>query len=701
MIAIITEKPSVGKEIARILGADRHNPGYIEGNGYLVTWAYGHLISLAPTTEYLKERFSPQNLPVMPDPFTFIVRRKKTEKGFETDAAAAKQIAVIRKVFDRSNSIIVATDAGREGELIFRYLYNFIGCRKPFKRLWISSLTDSAIRVGFENLKDGSEYDNLFYAADSRAKADWLVGINASAALCSTTGIGNNSLGRVQTPTLAMVCTRFLEHYRFKSKPYWQMMITVAKNGALCRFTGVETYDDESLAKSAYKELQKFLQAEITKSETKTVYQNPPLLYDLTALQKDASTQHDFSSEHTLEIAQKLYEKKLISYPRTGSRYIPDDVFAEIPALLASVATPSHLSDYASRLSSAKLNANCVNAKKVTDHHALLITGVFPVGLETDEQIIYDMIAGRMVESFSPRCVKESRTVSARCGEMIFESKASTIIEKGWRGVFDREEDREQDEAENAAPVFAEGEMVGIEGCNLAGKKTMPKPLYTEAALLGAMENAGRELTDQQSRRAIQDCGIGTPATRAAIISTLFARDYIERSGRSIIPTEKGQHIYEAVRNMRIADAELTASWEKALLKIEKDGAFRHTFAETIAIFTRQVTEEILSLRLPQGSAGGYECPKCKTGRIAVRHKVAKCNNAECGLIVYRSIAEKTLTDTHLCQLFTEGKTKLIKGFVGKNGKSFDAHVIFDSEFKVTFEFPPPQKKKGLKIKPR
>lgn len=337
----------------------------------------------------------------------------------------------------------------------------------------------------------------------------------------------------------------------------------------------------------------------------------------------------------------------------------------------------------------------------MTDHHALLITGVFPVGLDADEQIIYDMIAGRMVEAFSPRCKKEAHRVKACCGELFFEAKASVVIKKGWRGVFDREEDCEENETDSVMPDFTEGEMVDISGWNLVGKKTMPKPLYTEATLLGAMENAGGNLPDDEARKAIQNCGIGIPATRAAIISTLFARDYIERSGKSIIPTEKGLHIYEAVRNMRIADAELTASWEKCLLKIEQDGEFRYTFNETINIFTRQATQEILSLRLPSGSAGGYDCPKCKTGKISVRHKVAKCNNVECGLIVYRDIADKHLTDTQLSQLFTEGKTKLIKGFIGKNGKPFDANITFDADFKVTFSFPPPQQKKAVKIRPR
>ena len=376
MIAIIAEKPSVGLDIARVVGADTRNDGYCSGNGYMVTWALGHLVSLAMPDTYGYTKTAAENLPMLPDPFRLVSRQMRTDRGMVTDIAASKQLKVIESVFNRCDSIIVATDAGREGELIFRWIYDFLGCTKPFRRLWISSLTDEAIRKGLEELKDGSEYDSLYAAADSRAKADWLVGMNASRALAAVSGSANNSIGRVQTPTLAMICARFKENRNFVSTPYWQLHITLKQGEAHRLFIHPEHFGDKKAAETAYGRIIPGSAVTITKVERGTVFQQAPLLYDLTSLQKDCNIHHDLTADKTLSIAQSLYEKKLVSYPRTGSRYIPEDIMANIPALLEKIIAMPLFREYGRSFDFSALNTRSVDTTKVTDHHALIITVV-------------------------------------------------------------------------------------------------------------------------------------------------------------------------------------------------------------------------------------------------------------------------------------------------------------------------------------
>ena len=638
MIAIIAEKPSVGREIARIAGATEAKDGYMEGNGYSVTWALGHLVQLALPGTYGYTRTSGDNLPLLPDPFQLVIRQRKTDRGMATDPVAAKQLRTIDSVFSRCSAIIVATDAGREGELIFRYIYSYLGYTKPFRRLWISSLTDEAIRKGLSELKEGTEYDSLYHAADCRAKADWLVGINASQALAIASGTFNQSLGRVQTPTLAMICARFKENREFVPTDYWQLSVT---------------------------------------------------------LQKDCNVHLDLSAEKTLAVAQSLYEKKLISYPRTGSRYIPDDVMRQVPDLLRGVIGMKEFREYGGTLDWDNLSTRSVNAGKVTDHHALIVTGVQPVmeTLNEQELAVYRMIAGRMLEAFSPKCEKETLVIETTVDGLTFRSHSVSVVKPGWRAVFNRSEDKEKDEeTENKGTArFDESETVPVSGRSLAKKKTMPKPLYTEATLLAAMESCGKELADEEAREAMKELGIGTPATRAAVIATLFKREYVERSGKALVPTDKGMAVYEAVKKMRVADVELTGSWEKTLIQIERHKLAPETFMRSISVYARQVTEEVLSIRFPETASGGIVCPKCGKGKIILRQKLAKCNNDGCGLLVFRRFLNKGLTDQHLAQLFSSGTTKLIKGFKGKKGTAFDAALAFDKEYNVTLSFPKPQ----------
>lgn len=690
MKAIIAEKPSVGMDIARVVGASDKKDGYCTGNGYMVTWALGHLVSLAMPGTYGYTKTTAEDLPMLPHPFRLVSRQVRTDKGMVTDLAAARQLKVIDSVLAQCDSVIVATDCAREGELIFRRIYSYLGYTKPFKRLWISSLTDEAIREGLANLREGKDYDSLYAAADCRAKADWLVGMNASRALAIVSGSANNSIGRVQTPTLAMVCARFKENRGFVSTPYWQLHLTLVQRDRHRMFIHTGEFKEKETAEAAYKRITSGSVAAITKVERRKTFQQAPLLYDLTSLQKDCNIHYDLTADNTLSIAQTLYEKKLISYPRTGSRHIPGDVMRHIPSLLEKVAAMPEFKEYGQHFDLSGLNTHSVDDTKVTDHHALIITGIVPEGLSEAESVVYGMIAGRMLEAFSPPCEKDLLVMECTCEGMDFRSRSSSITKPGWRGVFARKEDKEKDEPErdHGTAEFAEGEAVQVMGHGLAQKKTLPKPLYTEATLLAAMETCGKNITDEQAKEAIRDLGIGTPATRAAIITTLIKRDYISRSGKSIIPTEKGMYIYEAVKGMRVADVELTGSWEKTLLQIEGHTLDAEAFMQSIRDYTCKATDEILRLDFPAMQEKVFTCPKCKTGKIILRSKVAKCDRDGCGLLVFRRVLNKELTDSHLEQLFSSGSTRLIKGFKGKKGVSFDAAITFDAEFNPVFSFP-------------
>ena len=683
MKTIIAEKPSVAREIARIVGATKREEGYFEGGGYAVTWAFGHLVQLAMPDGYGVREFVRDNLPVIPETFTLIPRQVKTEKGYKPDSGVTTQIKVITSLFNKSEQIIVATDAGREGELIFRYLYHYIGCATPFVRLWISSLTDKAIRDGLRNLENGSKYDNLYLAAKARSESDWLVGINGTQALSIAAGHGTYSVGRVQTPTLGMVCERYRENRRFTPEAFWQLHIAVdGNNDGTVKLSSSEKWKEKEPATALYNKVKEIGAATVTKAERKEKTEDTPLLYDLTTLQKEANAKHGFTAEQTLEIAQKLYEKKLITNPRTGSRYIPEDVFAEIPKLLAFIgALPEWKGKVQAKVQPTRRN---VDGSKVTDHHALLVTGEKPLFLSKEDNTVYQMIAGRMIEAFSEKCVKDTTAVTAECAGVEFIVKGSVIRQAGWRAVYG-----EEDKEEISIPDWQEGDTLTLKGCSITEGKTKPKPLHTEATLLSAMETAGKEIEDDALRQALKDCGIGTPATRAAIIETLFKRGYMERCKKSLVPTEKGLALYSVVKTMRIADVALTGEWEKELARIERGELSAETFRKEIEAYTREITSELLSCdKLFSHKDSGCACPKCGTGRMQFYGKVVRCDNAECGLPVFRLKANRTLSDDEIKDLLTDGHTKLLKGFKSKQGKSFDAIVAFDGEFNTTFAFP-------------
>lgn len=701
MKTIIAEKPSVAKEIAHIVGADKREEGYMQGNGYYVTWAFGHLVQPAMPETYGMKGFHAENLPVIPNPFVLVPRQIKTENGYKPDAGVLAQIKIIGKLFDSSERIIVATDAGREGELIFRYLYAYLGCRKPFDRLWISSLTDTAIREGLLNLRDGKEYDNLYHAAKARSEADWLVGINGTQALTIAAGRGTYSVGRVQTPTLGMVCERYWEHKRFESKPFWQVHFGVVNtdSGNILKFTSANRWADKATATDIYNKVKDTGSAIITKVATKRKVEKAPLLYDLTTLQKEANSQHGFTAEHTLSIAQKLYEAKFITYPRTSSRYISDDVFATLPKLFKNLENHSEYGEKVKLLpGSEDYSKNSVNAAKVTDHHALLITENAAIGLFKDEKIVYDMILCRIIEAFSADCIKDITSVTAQVDHDVeFGISGSIIRQTGWRTLSLKEKNNRQDKDADATdnevkdqviPNWQEGQHVTLSGCTITEGKTKPKPLHTESTLLAAMETAGKEIEDDTMRQAMKDSGIGTPATRAAIIETLLKREYMVRQQKKLVPTEKGLALHSVVKNMAIANVEMTGKWEAELAKIERGEASADGFTHSIEGYTREITAELLGCdRLFSHKDSGCQCPKCKHGTMQFFGKVVRCSNKECGMPVFKQVAGKLLTDADITDLLTKGKTRTLNGFTSKQGKSFSAAIAFDENFNTKFVF--------------
>ena len=661
MKVIIAEKPSVARQIASIVGATIRKEGYLEGNGYTVTWAFGHLVGLAMPESYGFKGFRKENLPILPEVFRLEPRSTKSGKEYKPDPGTLKQLKVIKALFEQAERIIVATDAGREGELIFRYIYQYLDCNKPFDRLWINSLTDQAIREGLRNIRPGKEYDNLYLSARARSEADWIVGINASQALAIAAGRGVWSLGRVQTPTLALVCQRYLENRDFTAQTFYRLKLHTAKDATAFSALSVDKYASQDEATEHRQDVLESSEVRVIKVESRETTENVPLLYDLTSLQRDANRRHGFPAEKTLNIAQDLYEAKLITYPRTGSRYIPEDLFAQVPALLNSLQLHPEFGRYALELAENPLNRHSVNNAKVTDHHALLITGNVPSKLSAEQSKIYDMIAGRMLEAFSEECVKNLTTVRIECAGHLFEVRATTILQAGWRRICHEKEETSDEEAA-ALPTLHENDVLLMWGCDLLEKETRP------------------------------------PATRAAIIETLISREYIRREKRSLVPTEKGLSVYNIVADKRIADVALTGGWELALAKIATGEMNAFTFKHGIEVFATQITSELLKVQI-QGSAPA-SCPKCGAP-MAFYPKIAKCFNSECQLVIFRTMAGKDLSDEQLKTLIEKGRTGVIKGFSKKDGDTFEASVALNADFKTEFTFEERKQARKPGYKPR
>jgi len=588
MIAIVTDKPNVGREIARVLGADRKENGYMSGNGYMVTWTYGNMLSLAMPKDTGTAWVERENFPLLPPPF-LTVRHVKTDTGWNPDINAVLQLKVIAGVFDACDTIVAATDASREGEMLFRYLYRFLGCRKPCLRLWISSLTDEAIAKGMENLRPCSLFDNLFLAADSRNKADWLLGVNSSYAVCKAVGFGNNSLGRVQTPVLAAISGRYRERENHIPADSWPVFVSLCKNGKIIKMRHVEDFCNRRDALELYEDCKAAGYARITAVNSRTEEITAPALYNLTGLQKDANRYHNLTAIRVQEITQSLYEKKLISCPRTSSRLLPGDVYDMLPPVMEKLLSGKEFRQYAGMIDLAARKGVTGN-QDTAEHHAIVITGIQPGELDREERLVYTLVVGRMLETFMPPCKVEYTTVEAVCAARKFRIRTYRILEAGWLGIFQRE--RLVAEDNDLCPVPPElfrEEKLPVTGCSLIHRKSLPAAPYTDEELADYMDKAG----------------LGTASTRTNIIRTLLERKYIRYSGKYIIPTPKGLLLYETVRGMKVADASLTSGWEAELARIEQGELTQKEFLDGVLETVNEVTGEIFRKLSEDGQPHG------------------------------------------------------------------------------------------------
>ena len=687
MKVVIAEKPSVAREIAVFLGATEKNDGYLKGNGYFVTWAFGHLVGLGMPEDYGIFGFEKSSLPILPNPFLLTIRKVKKDKGYTTDRGALKQLKVIEQVINRSEKIIVATDAGREGELIFRYIYEYLKCNKPFERLWISSLTEKAIKQGFDNLKPGNDFDGLYQAGQGRSRADWLVGINASQALSIAAGNGIYSLGRVQTPTLALICKRYHENRNFSVQQYWQIQLFHTKEFIDFKSLSINKWENKKLAEDTLKSIgRNGNTATVTSVEIKTVTEQPPLLFDLTGLQKEANKKLNLSAEETLNIAQSLYEKKFITYPRTGSKYIPEDMWAEISNLIKSLQDMGTFKQAIAKVKWGHFNKRIVNDLRVTDHHGLLITDKIPSTLQAKENSVYNMIAFRLLESISQACTKEITDITLQVLHYDFALKGCKILEPAWRSIKGSFTD-DNVELLQELPKLKKGDELKIKDASVLEKKTKPPVLYTEAGLLSAMENAGKRIENEEESKALQNIGIGTPATRAAIIETLFSRNYIQREKKSLIPTGKGLQVYELIKDKKIADVAMTVEWELTLQKIENNESNADTFQKEMENYATSITNELLQTAIAQENLAMLDCPKCKNRQLIIRDKIVKCPDEVCNWVQFRNVCGVQIGIADIGSLVNKGKTSLIKGMKSKSGKKFDAYIVLNEKAESSFEF--------------
>lgn len=693
----------MAESIAAVVGATQDRRDWFEGNGLMVTWCKGHLLELyVPEADGAWEL---KKLPVLPQKFHIRPISKGKDKSGKAipDYSILKRIEAIKNCFSKCDTIICATDAGREGQLIFQETYDYIGIRKPVMRLWISSKTEEAIRKGMANLmsNDDPQFVNLYKAARARNEADWLVGINATRALTLASGLRHHILtaGRVQTPTLAMVCKRYIEHQLFKPEPFWYIEGASTVDGVSFKWRGEERYDKsaEGTTDKNAVEAEGFLT--VKEVETHRNQEEPPLLHDLTSLQQIANTRYGYTADEVMDAAQSLYDKKYLSYPRTGSRYIPEDVFNTIPDLLKRLITYPEYGDSAYKLIGEKLNRRSVNETKITDHHALLVTEVIPKDLEGIEKDIYELVLLRLIEAFSPVCVVDVTNVTFESADTVFKTRGRKVIAPGWKSVNKGAEEMEDtvdlqdiDEIElsmRPLPVMKEGDRIPIQSIALIEDKTKPKPLLTDATLLASMKSAGRGNDDRKVVAALRDIGIGTVATRDEIIKGLIVRGYITRVKRKFIPTELGLNLYRAVRGLDLADVELTAHWEMALEDIANGDSEESVFGARIRSYTTELIEQLVSEQCIQRVAEKMKdlepkCPRCGEG-IRIGEKSAWC--PDCKFTLWRNIAGKQLSEQTVRTLLQKGSTGKLKGFVNKKGQEFEAALKMDKDGQLSFDF--------------
>ena len=619
MIVCIAEKPSVGRDIARVLGANTQHDGFMEGNGYCVTWTFGHLCALLDPHEYSEQwkGWNLSSLPMVPTRFGIKVSE---DKGVQ------KQFNTIKNLIAKADEVINCGDAGQEGELIQRWVYQKAGCKVPVKRLWISSLTEDAIREGFQKLKDQSEYQRLYEAGMMRAIGDWLLGMNATRAytLRFAKGVGKDrqvlSIGRVQTPTLALIVKRQQEIENFIPRTYWELK-TLYRDTL---FSAQLPVEEDEYAITSLEQGQKLLESitnlplEITSVEKKKGTEYAPRLFDLTSLQVECNKKFSLSADDTLKIIQSLYEKHVTTYPRVDTTYLSDDIYPKVPATLQGIK------DYFPQVApllplkadgkkgtdSLPKSKKVFDNKKVTDHHAIIPTGQRPDNLSDMERKVYNLVALRFIAAFYPDCEVSNTTVLAKTGEIDFKVTGRQVLVMGWREVFAKEkQDDEPQEEQKSLPAFVKGES-GAHQPQLQEKTTTPPKYYTEATLLRAMETAGKTVDDEELRDAMKENGIGRPSTRAAIIEKLFQRKYIVREKKNIKATEVGINLIHTIISPLLKSAELTGLWEKKLREIERGDFQAQQFLDELKQMTTEVVREVKS------DKSGMRCPVCGKGTI-------------------------------------------------------------------------------------
>ncbi len=642
MRVVLAEKPSVAREIAAVLGADARREGYFEGRGYQVTWALGHLVTLKEPEDYdpAHKRWSLDTLPFVPERFGL--------KLIE-DSGARKQFAVISRLVRAADELIGATDAGREGELIFRSILEMTGCAgKPIRRLWLSSLTESAIRDAFRRLRPASDYDALYAAARCRSEADWVVGLNATRYYTVRHGARGLlwSAGRVQTPVLALIVRRDDEIRIFKPEPFWELLTRY--RGVTFKFTGDRFWKEEE-GQELLQRVQghPFVVRDVTRKQERV---QPPLLYDLTELQRDMNRRFGMSAEATLKAAQALYESKVITYPRTDSRYLGSDMKAEVPGILRDLQPLRPVEIGRLDLQALAFTGQIINDKKVGDHHAIIPTGKRPGPLSPGAQKVYDAVVTRLIAVFYPACVKDVTIVDGESNEVPFRTKGVRVIEPGWTALYPRRpDDKDKNDDEQELPEFHPGERGPHDPFLRAGETTPPKH-YTENTLLGAMETAGKLVDDEQLKEALKEKGLGTAATRAAIIETLLLRGYIARDKKTLTATDLGRYLVALIQDRHLKSPELTGEWEAKLREIESGRLDPRQFMREIVQYTGALIRSGDSSALDESKWG--ECPRC--GRSVIEGKRGfGCSGWRegCPFVLWKTYKDQTLSGEQIREL--------------------------------------------------
>ena len=681
---VVCEKPSVAQSISKVLGATKRGDGFLEGGGYIVSWCVGHLVELAQPESY-EERYAKwrkEDLPILPHSWKY-----------QVTAATKKQFSVLKKLMSRSDveSLVCATDAGREGELIFRLVYHQCECKKPFERLWISSMEDTAIREGFANLKPGIEYDALYEAALCRERADWIVGINATRLFSCLYGVTLN-VGRVMTPTLGMVVLREAAISAFMPEPFYTVQITVNDFAA-----SSERFKEKTDAESCRKACQEAETATVCKVERREKSEKSPALYDLTTLQREANRLFGFTAQQTLDYTQSLYEKKLVTYPRTDSRYLTEDMAVSLPGLAENSALAFGVQPPAAVHASA-----VINGKKVTDHHALLPTASMAradlAALPAGEQSVLRMIVARLLAAVSEPHRYAETAVELSCAGTVFSAKGKEILDDGWKEV-ERQLLPKEEKAVKVLPPLAEGEALPIEKTEIKEGKTSPPKHFTEDLLLQAMEAASADDFPEDAERK----GIGTSATRAAIIEKLVLKGFLERKGsgkvKTLIPTEKGKALI-TVTPEQLQSPAMTADWEEKLSEVEHGEYAPETFMDEISGMIMELVNNYEIVKgakvLMPGTTVIGTCPHCGA-EVIERQKGWFCSNRECRFILWKDNAYfkkigKRLTAQMAERLVRDGRIRVKDCKSQKTGKTYNASVLLSTEadgrpkFQLEFE---------------